>query len=128
QLSVMSFLVNPRPTDSSQFLPYLDDAPVVDYLLSLDHRYVYWRWVPLYGVAMDGIPNLRYAVAGLLGRELEPRPLGRLVVDSGWDGTFEEFVRKAPGGTTYDVMPSSVAGTREALSLLRDQGVRVVLV
>ena len=127
-LSIMSFMVNTQPTDSSQFMPYFNEAPMYDHLVSLDGRFRYWRYLPLYGIAMDGLPNIRFAIGGLMGKTVEPRPLGFMPMDVPWDGTFEEFVQNAPHGQSYDVEDISVKATERFLSLMRKKNVPVVLV
>jgi hypothetical protein len=115
----------------SQYPPYLHEAPILADLVHIDPSWWKDRWIPLYSFTRFGYAYAGLAVEGLLGLEdtlHDPLVLGFQRKDKDWDGTFDRFKARNPGGVRRRNTQEAQAFLRAIVRTAKAAGSQVVLV
>jgi hypothetical protein len=115
--------------DPSQYVPYLDQAPLYEALARVDSDVWRWRQLPLYGYATQDM-RLNW-VRGLLDWIAPPREdthvAGFTPRDWAWRDDFERFRARHPQGVHIDVEPRGEQQLEALARVCREEGIRLVL-
>lgn len=116
--------------DPGQFVPFLSEEPLYSALAALDPAVWKWKYIPLYGYAVEDFRHLWFfSSLEVLGfrppakrlNGFEPRHLP-------WSGDFDSFREANPTGVTIDFEPEGIRILQELISLCKSQEIDVVLV
>lgn len=115
--------------EPSQYAPYMHERAVAKAVQAVDPDRWKDHWIPLYGFVRNGLPLVKSAVAGALGREdtTHVRAQGFERRDLAWDSTFDHFAAEHPQGIRRGLSPRSIADLKEIVRLGREHGAQVVL-
>ena len=129
-VDVTSFTLRREIPDPMQYFPFLDDRELHDSLTPIDPDITLYRWIPLYAFAKTGYSATNQAARGLLGqrRPNMRRADGFEPNDLAWDGLFDVFVQKNPGGTTAAIEPEAVQAFEDLVSIAARGTARLVIV
>ena len=117
--------------DPGQYLPYLSSEPdLYQALLRINPETWRWRYVPLYGYAMEDMRFARLTgiVHCLTGEQPQADLKGFKPRDSEWTEDFDRFTALNPDGVHIDVEPEGVQQVEELLRICAERGIKVVLV
>ncbi len=129
-VDVTSFTLRREIPDPMAVSPFLRDRELYESLTPIDPDLVLYRWIPLYAFAKTGYSATNQAARGLLGQRRPDmrRDDGFEPNDLAWDGLFEAFVAKNPGGTTMAIEPEAVQAFEDLVSIAARGTARLVLV
>lgn len=129
-LDPYSFVLTREVFDPGQYLPYLHDDEIYRPLCQIDPSVWKWKYVPLYGYAVE---DMRFtwitALKGLAGfnppedyfRGYNPRHLT-------WTGDFERYRAGNSAGVDIAIQPDAVKLLQDLITTCQNQGIRVILV
>ena len=129
-LDPYSFVLTKEVFDPGQYLPYLSEPEIYDPLKRIDPSVWKWRYVPLYGYAVE---DMRFTwlmgLKGLAGinppndyfRGFNPRDLH-------WTGDFEKYKASIGKGVDIEIQPEGVRLLEDMVNTCRSHGIQVVLV
>jgi hypothetical protein len=129
-VDVFEFKVDHEPYKPAQYLPYLDEPPLYDNLVSLDPEWRTIRYLPLYGFAIFGLDTMADSVEGLFHRDRgkpDWRVRGWAARDWPWDGDFEKFAQAHPNGKDWPIEQGSVDALESILTTAERLHTRIVL-
>lgn len=115
----------------SQYPPYLHEPPIYADLVRIDPDWRKDRFIPLYSFTRFGYAYAGLAIEGLLGLEdtlHDPLDHGFQRKDKAWDGTFDRFKARHPGGARRRNTQEAQALLRAIIRTAKEAGSRVVLV
>ena len=115
----------------SQYPPYLDEAPILQTLRSLDGSWWRDRWIPLYSFTRFGYAYAGLGLKGLLNAEDTAHDVLRNGFEQRhwkWDGGFDRFKARYPKGKRYPVEQEAIAMLEDIIRLVREAGSEIVLV
>ena len=129
-VDVTSFTLRREIPDPRQVFPFLGDRELYESLTPIDPDMALYRWIPLYAFAKTGYSATNQAARGLLGqrRPHMRRADGFEPNDLAWDGLFEAFVARNPGGTTMAIEPEAVQAFEDLVSIAARGTARLVIV
>lgn len=129
-LDPSAFAVSHEIFDPVKLMPYLDEPEIYAVVLRVYPHAWKWRYLPLYGYAVE---DLRFTwLAGartFLGSQPpETRVLGYQARHTPWTGDFDKFKTSHPDGVKLDLNPRGVKDLAEIAEVCRQHGVPLLFV
>ena len=129
-LDLRSFLTTHEIYDPAQYMPYLKEAPLFDAIQQFHPDVWKWRWLPLYGYAVE---DMRYSwLACFQGFSRNPAPetlfQGYGPIDKPWSGDMNAFRADHPDGVKIEIEERGVRLMEELVQVCVKNGIPLLLV
>jgi hypothetical protein len=129
-LDPYAFLTSHEIYDPAKYMPYLDQPEIFSAVLRVYPQAWKWRYLPLYGYAVE---DLRFTwLAGakaLLGvQPRQDRVLGYQARHTPWTGDFDKFKASHPDGVKLGIEPQGLRDVAAIAEVCRQHGVPLLFV
>jgi hypothetical protein len=129
-LDPYAFLTSHEIYDPAKYMPYLDQPEIYAAVLRVYPQAWKWRYLPLYGYAVEDLRFTWLAGAKAL-LNLQPsqdRVLGYQARHTPWTGDFEKFKASHPDGVKLGIEPQGIKDVAEIAAVCRQHGVPLLFV
>ena len=118
-LDLFTFVATHEIYDPVQYVPYLGEAPIFEAVRQIQPQAWKWKYLPLYGYAVE---DLRLSwLLGLRGLGFEPR-------QTPWTGDFEKFQKSHPDGVRTAIEPKAVQSLEALIRTCAQRRIPLLLV
>lgn len=116
--------------EPGQFMPYLKQTALYEGLLTIDPAVWGWKYIPLYGYAVE---DLRYTwVYGAIEVLGFTTPVSRIngfePRSRAWGSEFDSFRQANPNGVSIDFEPKGINIMKDLIALCKAEEIHLVLV
>ena len=130
-LDLSSLGVSKRIYAPYQYVPYLGEKFIDEWMLRKDFAVWKHKYLPLYSFSIYGMILTKPALSALFGfgsSDLGRCTNGFLGYNNSWDGTFDEFKKKNPRGWTFFISNENIENLRLILGECKQKGISAILV